>query len=117
VNDFDEAAIYDFQVDVVRAAVSILNQALTNGFSKDEIDHVLHEFAKAYVRTVLSYVGNENAILFELTKHTAFGKLREFLIDVDSKGSTARQLHKFTTSHNATNGEMMQRSFIKGTSD
>lgn len=115
MNDFDEAAIYDFQVDVFRAAVSILNQGIVNGFKMEEIDYILEEFAKAYVRMVIHYTYNEDALLFELTKHTAFGRLREFLMEVDRKGSREKQLEKFTMIQNATTG--MQRRFIKGTLD
>jgi len=36
VNDFDEAVIYDFHLDILHIAVSICNHA-TNGFHTDQI--------------------------------------------------------------------------------
>ena len=41
VNDFDEAAIYDFQLDVIRIAVSIVNHGKSNGLNDDEIESAL----------------------------------------------------------------------------
>lgn len=114
MNDFDEAAVFDFQIDVLRIAVSVLNHAYTNGFSDEDIDNILKEFTKSYVRTVISYVANENALLFELTKRTSFGVLREFLLNVELNDSTSKQLNKFTTIHNATHGRLKTRRFIKG---
>ena len=75
VNDFDEAAIYDFHIDVLRIAVSICNHAKTNGFDKSDTSDVLQAFAQSYVDSVMSYIGNEDALLFELTPETADGKL------------------------------------------
>lgn len=109
VNDFDEGAIYDFGVDILRIAVSICNHAYTNGLSPEEIHDVLGVFTKSYIETVESYVGNEDADLFELTPKTTYGKLKTFLEKVEKKGSTDKQMDKFTTV--SDNGE---RKFIKG---
>jgi uncharacterized protein (DUF2252 family) len=110
VNDFDEAAIYDFQIDVLRIAVSLYNHAKTNGLSKKEIDKALHVFTKSYVDAVIGYVGNEKALLFEFTPDTAHGALKKFLKDVETKKSASKQLKKFTDVDPATG----IRSFTKG---
>lgn len=110
VNDFDEAAIYDFHIDVLRIAVSICNHAKTNGFGKSDTSEVLQAFTKSYVETVVSYVGNEDALLFELTPDTAYGKLKKFLKKVEKTNSENKQLAKFT-SINVTTG---LHYFIKG---
>ena len=112
VNDFDEAAIYDFQVDVLRIAVSICNHAITNGLSNKEVDHALRVFSDSYVDTVVSYVGNEDALLFELTPDTAYGVLQSFLKKVERNKSAKGQLQKFTQ----VNAEGI-RQFIKGPVD
>ena len=110
INDFDEAAIYDFHIDVLRIAVSICNHASTNGFRKSDTSDVLQAFTKSYVKTVRSYIGNEDALLFELTPQTAKGKLQEFLTDVQQSNSESKQLKKFTLVNQTTE----LHYFIKG---
>ena len=110
VNDFDEGAIFDFNIDVLRIAVSICNHAYTQGLSDSQIKKVLNVFSKSYIDTVQSYVGNERANLFELTPKTSYGPLQKFLSSVERSKSTQKQLLKFTTTQTATG----QRQFIKG---
>ena len=110
VNDFDEAAIYDFHIDVLRIAVSICNHALTNGLDDEETSDALHAFTDSYVDTVRGYVGNEDALLFELTPKTAHGELKKFLKKVKRKDSATKQVEKFTEV-DPISGD---RSFIKG---
>jgi Uncharacterized protein conserved in bacteria (DUF2252) len=43
VNDIDEAAIFDFQIDILRIAVSIGSHAITNGFSKRQVNRALDQ--------------------------------------------------------------------------
>ena len=57
-NDFDEAAIYDFHIDVLRIAVSICSHGFTNGLSKDDILEALEAFTYTYVKTCIDYVGD-----------------------------------------------------------
>ena len=79
VNDFDEAAIYgkcrsleqcfcllcslphmrfrwsnrsDFQIDVLRIAVSVCNHAFSNGLSEEQVEKVLKTFTDTYLETV-----------------------------------------------------------------
>eukprot|EP00978_Attheya_sp_CCMP212_P043006 scaffold272977_cov51-Attheya_sp.AAC.1 len=96
VNDFDEAAIYDFHIDVLRIAVSICNQALTNGFSTEEAHSLLHSFTKRYVKTIESYIGNDAALLYEITPDTATGVMKKWLKHVADKKSTSKLIDKVT---------------------
>jgi len=105
VNDFDEAAIYDFHVDVLRVAVSIYNHAVKNGLSPKHIVKSLKAFTDKYVDTVTGYVGNEEALTFELTKETAEGALKHFLKGVEHDKSHRGQLEKFT---NLTTGTFVR---------
>ena len=109
INDFDEGAIYDFQVDVLRIAVSVYNHALTNGLSDRDVAMVLEEFTDSYVNTVLRYIGNEDALLFELTAKTTTGFLGAFLKKVQSTNSYEKQMKKYTKVD-----EHGHRSFYKG---
>lgn len=96
VNDFDEAAIYDFHIDVLRVAVSIASHGFTNGLSLDQVKSSLEAFTYMYVKTCVSYVGNDSALVFELTSKTSSGVLRDFLDDVENKRSKTAQIEKFT---------------------
>jgi uncharacterized protein (DUF2252 family) len=96
VNDFDEAAIYDFHIDVLRLAVSICNHGFTNGLNDEEVRDALEAFTYTYVKTVIDYVWNDRALLFELDSYTSKGALRDFLVNVENEMSLAKQMHKFT---------------------
>ena len=107
-NDFDEGAIYSFEIDVLRLAVSICNHAFTNGFTAKQTEKFIQTFAKKYVKSVIGYIGNEDASLFELTPQTARGKLKKFLKDVDEGKSNKKLMQKFTMIQDG------RRRFIKG---
>lgn len=118
VNDFDEAAIYDFQVDVVRIAVSIVEHTLStlslksSSHSYSPIVHdIVRGFCDTYVSTVLSYVGNHDARSFELTRHTATGLLKDFLKKVEKKNSRKKMIKKYTTPTRTS--KVGKREFIK----
>lgn len=96
VNDFDEAAIYDFHVDVLRIAVSICSHGVTNGIATRAVQKALHSFTDTYVETVVNYVGNEDALLYEVTPETATGVLQDFMTDVHEDNSSDKQLDRFT---------------------
>ena len=96
VNDFDEAAIYDFHIDVLRVAVSIASHGFTNGLSLDQVKGSLEAFTYMYVKTCVNYVGNDSALVYELNSKTSSGVLRDFLDDVENKRSKTAQIEKFT---------------------
>ncbi|KAL3773051.1 hypothetical protein ACHAW5_000468 [Stephanodiscus triporus] len=79
VNDFDEAAIFDFQIDVLRIAVSICNHGSTNGFDDKALKEALEAFTFTYVDTVSPH---DLELLYELTPKTSVGALRDFLVNV-----------------------------------
>jgi Uncharacterized protein conserved in bacteria (DUF2252) len=113
VNDFDEAAIFDFQVDILRIAVSVCGHAASSGLSHDNVIRAIRTLTDAYIETVLGYLGNDHALLFELTPDTTHGKLKEFLIQVRDNNSAKKQLKRFTQ-FNTTTGH---RELIKGPID
>lgn len=96
INDYDEATVYDFQIDITRVAVSIVDHSLSNGLSTEQVENILSSFANSYIDTVLAYIGNEKAYLFELTSETTTGKLKSFLEKVEKKKSIPKQMKKFT---------------------
>jgi uncharacterized protein (DUF2252 family) len=104
VNDFDEAAIFDFRMDIWRLATSIYDHARSNGLSAEEAADAVVAFTDEYVLTVQTYVGNERALLYELTRDTATqGLLSDFLSKTATEESLHKQLRKFT--YVADNGE------------
>jgi len=96
VNDFDEAAIYDFHIDVLRIAVSICNHGFTNGLTVEQISDAIEAFTYSYVKTAVGYVGGDAALLYELTADTSTGVLRDFLKKIDKNKSKKVMLEKFT---------------------
>lgn len=81
VNDFDEGAIFDFQLDVLRLAVSISNHGFTNGLTSREVTEALREFAFTYIQTTIGYVGGDTELEYELTEETSVGVLKDFLVE------------------------------------
>uniref|UniRef100_A0A7S2H5M0 Uncharacterized protein n=1 Tax=Haptolina brevifila TaxID=156173 RepID=A0A7S2H5M0_9EUKA len=79
VNDFDEAIIFDFQMDVWRVAVSICNHALMNGLRDAEALASVLTFTDVYISTVQGYLDNDFAQDRELTAKTSKGELARFL--------------------------------------
>ena len=104
-----EAAIYDFQVDVLRIAVSVCSHAFTNGLNPKDVHDVLRAFTDMYVETLINYVGSDRELLYELTPRTASGSLKTFLTDLRDDKSGRQMLEKFTEKDK--NGV---RSFIYG---
>ena len=96
VNDFDEAVVYDFQMDVIRLAVSIYDHAISNGLSQSKARAAVLTLADSYIDALQSYVGNEKALLYELTPQLATGELAAFLRSVDEENSRHKLLDKYT---------------------
>lgn len=109
VNDFDESTIYDFQMDVWRLSVSIYNHAVTNGFNASAAAGVVRSFTDAYVHTIVSYIDNEDALLFELTPKTTKGTLLGSFLDQVQNGRGDKMLNKFTEVDNSVG----ERRFLK----
>ena len=78
-------------------AVSIYAHAVTNGFSEDHAKKAVKSMTDAYVTTVRDYVGNEKALLYEITSTEATGRLRNFLQKVINENSRENMLRKFTS--------------------
>ncbi len=100
LNDFDEGLIADYQLDVWRAAASLVLIARENGASKKSTERKLVEtFADSYLTRIGKLCGNsKEKRAFHLEKHTK-SPLKDFLKDVgkDSKEkSRKKMLDKWT---------------------
>lgn len=96
MNDYDEGTIHDFQVDIMRLAISIYDHT-QELMGIETACRVVQEFLKAYVSTVESYIGNEEALTADLTLETTTGPLRNFLqtVEDDEEYSRASQIKKY----------------------
>ena len=86
-------------IDIYRLAVSIYDHALsTSALGEADADAAIGAFADAYVQTLVGYVGNEKANLFEMTAtQAASGHLHSFLKSVEGRaGAVEAQLRHFT---------------------
>mmetsp|Transcript_15707 Transcript_15707/g.30347 ORF Transcript_15707/g.30347 Transcript_15707/m.30347 type:complete len:527 (+) Transcript_15707:3-1583(+) len=103
LNDFDEGFVADFRFDLVRASVSIIltckeNRAETKDWSMDICHEAVSQFLIKYLEQLRSFVGNDDEVQFQWTKKDAYGRLDDFLDDVERKKSRKKMLKKWTKS-------------------
>ena len=97
LNDFDESVIDDYQYDIWRMAVSIVLVARQNGgFSQSSIDTAVDAFSETYLDTMSNYRGNNQEKDKIYTQSNTYGRLDNFLADVESKESRQKMLDKWT---------------------
>lgn len=97
LNDFDEAVLADYQWDVWRMAVSIALVAdESGGFSAAEVAGFIDSFSEAYLDAIASYRGNDRELAARIDETTAYGRLDEFLGDVEASNSRATMLGEWT---------------------
>ncbi len=96
VNDFDDSIIADFQYDVWRLGISLI---LINHENSDiaEEDHpeIVEAYAKEYLKTMVSFVENNEEIELYFSERTASGLLKKFIKQVDQTYSQKRMLKKW----------------------
>lgn len=96
LNDFDQAVVGDYQLDLWRAAVSLVLVARDNGLSRTTEASALDALTEAYLDAMASYSedGAETS-----TKHTAaeaYGLLDELLREVAARLGRAAMLAEWT---------------------
>ncbi|MET0405406.1 MAG: DUF2252 family protein [Cystobacter sp.] len=97
LNDFDEAVIGDYQLDVWRLATSLLLVARANGgFNAADQEVLVDAFSEAYLDTLADFVGNDGAASRKFRASNTYGLLNNFLKDVTSGGSRSKLLNKWT---------------------
>jgi uncharacterized protein (DUF2252 family) len=98
INDFDEALIADYQLDVWRMATSLALIARENGFSSaaDEASF-LDAFTESYLDAMASYAGNSGETTKKFTSSNTYGLLDDFLADVAASNSRVEMLDAWTT--------------------
>lgn len=97
MDDFDDAIVGDYQLDLWRMAISIVLDCRYNGvFSDLAQKKALNIFAEAYLKELRFFDESETAIEVHLTKDTAPGRLGKFLKKVEQKKSRIKLLDKWT---------------------
>ncbi|AGP35094.1 hypothetical protein SCE1572_11570 [Sorangium cellulosum So0157-2] len=97
INDFDEAVIGDYQLDVWRLATSLALVARENGgYSLADQSSLLDAFTEAYLDAIASYAGNSQETTRKFTESNTYGLLDDFLDDVEASNSRVEMLDDFT---------------------
>lgn len=101
LNDFDEAVIGDYQLDVWRMAVSLVLVARENGvFSAADQDALVDSFTESYLDAMAGYAGNSGETSKKFVASNTYGLLNNFLSDTASKDSRVKLLDKWTVKVN-----------------
>jgi len=97
LNDFDEAVIGDYQLDVWRMATSLLLAAREQGsFGTADQDVLLDAFSEAYLDTMDGYAGNSEETSRKFRASNTYGLLNDFLDDVSADNDRVKLLDKWT---------------------
>jgi uncharacterized protein (DUF2252 family) len=101
LNDFDEAVIGDYQLDVWRMAVSLVLVARENGvFNSADQDVILDAFSEAYLDTMADFAGNSGETTKKFRASNTYGLLNNFLSDTAANDSRVKLLDKWTVQVN-----------------
>ena len=97
VNDYDEAFVGDYQLDLWRGAVSIALVGDELDLDADDQQSAVEAFAQAYVQACEDFADGDAEDDFAVTADSAEGQLAEFLAEVESKNTRAKMLGKWTS--------------------
>lgn len=97
MNDFDEVVIADYQWDVWRMAISLVLASTDLGhFSTGDIDDFIDAFAEHYLDSLAYYRGRDDELSAVFDRGSAYGRLDEFLADIESDYTRKDMLRKWT---------------------
>jgi len=101
LNDFDESLIADYQYDVWRMAISLLLTSRDiGGFSHADEETVVDAFSEFYLDAMAAYRGNNDETQTYFVKQNTYGRLDNFLDDVEDKESRKKMLDKWAPVQN-----------------
>lgn len=97
LNDFDEAVIGDYQLDLWRMASSLVLVARENGgFTAANEASIVDAFSEGYLDAMADYAGNSGETTKKFTEGNTYGLLDDFLADVEASESRAEMLDAWT---------------------
>ncbi|MGE5704823.1 MAG: DUF2252 domain-containing protein [Clostridia bacterium] len=95
-NDFDEAYIGSYMLDVARMVVSIVLVGESLGFSKVEIADAVQTYVKQYEKQLRKYQSKErDPVTTQYSKKNTSGPIRKLLKKVEKRRSRATLLARF----------------------
>jgi len=101
LNDFDEAVLGDYQLDLWRAAVSLVLMMRDNGgFSATDESNVVDSFTESYLDTIEARRGNSSEKTATYVHSNTYGQLDDLL--ADAAGKTRKQMLDKWTSKNGS---------------
>jgi uncharacterized protein (DUF2252 family) len=106
LNDFDEAVVGDFQLDVWRMAAGIELMARANGLSRSGRRAASRGFAEAYSEALTAFAGTDQEHDADRPERALRGRLAALLAKVRRKRTRARMLSKWTT-HDASGARVL----------
>jgi uncharacterized protein (DUF2252 family) len=99
LNDFDEALLADYQLDLWRMAASlVLSAEEIGGFSRSQQGQILDAFSEAYLDALEGFRGNDAEEGARFTENNTYGLLDDFLREVEQESSRGALLAKWTSS-------------------
>lgn len=102
LNDFDEAVIADYQLDVWRMAVSVVLISQDNEL--DDPGEAVDAFSEAYLDALADYRGNDDERDRAFLENDAYGRLDELLEHVAQSESRREMLERWTTNEDGVRG-------------
>ncbi len=96
LNDFDQAVIGDYQLDLWRAAISVVLVARDNGLSSSAQTAAVDAFTESYLDAMASYASSSAETQTKHTVNEAYGLLDEFLAAVAQERGRAELLADWT---------------------
>lgn len=96
INDTDEAVIGDYQLDLWRAAISLVLVARANGLSATNQRTALDAFTEAYLDAMADYAGSSAETSAKQLASNSYGLLDDFLAEVEEERSRGELLADWT---------------------
>ncbi len=97
LNDFDEAVLADYQLDIWRLATSILLKADDDGgYSVSQIDQAVDSMTEAYLDELPKLVDNDDEEDAQFTDDNTGPVVARFLEDVEDHNDRLEMLEKWT---------------------
>ena len=97
MNDFDQTFIADYHVDLWRTSTSIVIHMDVNGITKPhDRDDILAAYATTYLRTVRSFIDNDDELDAYIQLSNSRGPIRDQLSDMRKSWSRVKMLEQYT---------------------
>lgn len=97
INDFDESIVADYQYDLWRMATSLAIIARDHDMKPKRGAEMIDAFTSAYLDEIVALVGNDRETKTFFTAENTYGKLDDFLREVEDENSRENMLAQWTT--------------------